>query len=200
VTSKCCPNTDHITNWNTEEYKTMMGERLLDWGTWIKDIAFFKRIRNVKVLNPIDHVYIEDKVRKSAKLVKKLWDATDAVHMIREGYMLLAMFLTDLAEETVAAGDSHINKEDSDSGRTGRNADTGTGHSSGRASVNRGRLSWVSADDAVARRNLGTASDSRGGGSWGAKRGGQHWRAMRSRGGKFYRGQRGFRGGRGRPY
>jgi hypothetical protein len=127
--------------------------------------------------------------------------------MKREGYMLLATFLTDLAEETVAAGDSHTNKDDSDSGRTGRrdssrNTGTGTGAgtSSGRASGNTGRQSWVSADDAVARRSLGAASDGRGGGSWRAKRGGQHWQAMRNRGGKFYRGQRGFRGGRGRPY
>jgi hypothetical protein len=129
-------------------------------GTWIKDIAFFKRIQNVKILNPIDHVFIEDKIKKSAKIIKKLWDGSDAVHMKKEGYMLLASYLTDLAADIDVAKMTPDSSRNISGGRDGGGGPNVFVSGRGRGGQSN-RQSWVTADDAVAVRNW--PSGSRGG-------------------------------------
>jgi hypothetical protein len=69
----CCKDPGYYTNRPLAD----MGDKLVDMGTWLKEIAFFKRIRSFRILNPIDHLVMSDKLKKAAKMMAKLWDASD---------------------------------------------------------------------------------------------------------------------------
>jgi hypothetical protein len=94
ATGACCSNKAHVTNLRTAG----QGERLADIAKWLKDIAFFKRIRNFRILDPLKHLLQEDKFTAAAKRITRYW-GSDPVHMSREGYQLLASAAAKLATE-----------------------------------------------------------------------------------------------------
>jgi hypothetical protein len=51
-----------------------MGDKLAEYESWLKDIAFFKRIRNVRALNPIIHLIMEESIKSAFKRIVKYWD------------------------------------------------------------------------------------------------------------------------------
>jgi hypothetical protein len=174
------------------------GERLADIAKWLKDIAFFKRIRNFRILDPLKHLLQEDNLTAAAKRISKYW-GSDPVHMSREGYQLLASAAAKLATEDWGGQDSgEQHASTTGSGLVGAHINLPQQNTRGR------RPSWIVADDAVAIRNMPTRVRARGGGKFsnrwnfqkfGSGRGGSQWRA---RGGN--RGGRMGRGGRYRPY
>jgi hypothetical protein len=189
ITNSCCADPAHLTNRGTMEYKTTMGERLVDMATWLKDIAFFKRIRNYKILNPVDYVLEDGKYKRAAKKLAKLWE--DPVHMKKEGYQIIATAFVNMVTETEGL---HLakGKERKDFGGAGGSKQTPA------------RQSWVSTDDAVAVRR--PEHTGRGGNrphKWKMPlRGTYHGRGPRGGGRRGLPGRGGcwFRGGRGWPY
>jgi hypothetical protein len=176
----CCENPEHVTNRTDEDYQVRMGERLSEYESWLKDIAFFKRIRHVKVFNPNIHLIMDERIKAASKRIASYW-GTDPVHMCTDGYRVVAEALVELAEEC-------------DTGTRAAATGTVTGTDTGNAPSSRGvtrarRESWICNDDAVASR----APDPK---KWKGeeKRGGWRGRA------RSWRGRGGWGGGRGRAW
>jgi hypothetical protein len=161
----CCEDPGHVVNRMDEDYQSTMGERLNGYESWLKDIAFFKRIRNVKIFNPNVHLIMDERIKAASKRIASYW-GSDPVHMRTEGYRVVAEALEDLME-------------DCDTGVKQRNtADkSGGGDSEKRAR----RESWISTDDAVANR----APEPK------KQRPGEHRGGWRGRG-RSWRGRRGW--------
>jgi hypothetical protein len=51
--AKCCGNIGHVTNRNTDKYINDMIQGIRDVYSWTDSSIFLRRIRNVKVFNPI---------------------------------------------------------------------------------------------------------------------------------------------------
>jgi hypothetical protein len=131
-----CDDPGHVVNRRNDDYQATMGEQLTEYESWLKDIAFFKRIRNVKVFNPNIHLIMDERIKSASKRIAGYWGA-DPVHMCMEGYRVVAEALEELVDDcdTVArAINSDIDKS------------SGGGEKRGR------RESWISNDDAVANR------------------------------------------------
>jgi hypothetical protein len=175
IAGSCCTNSAHLTNKGTIEYKTTMGERLVDMAMWLKDITFFKRVRIFRVLNPVDYVLEDGKYKKAAKKLGKMWE--DPVHMKKEGYTIIAAAVTGLVAETESA---HLAKDNDNKG-----GDGGCKNQTAR------RQSWVSTDDAVAVRRPDYTVD---GGSRPHKWKGQQHGSLRGCGPWGRGGRRGYPG------
>jgi hypothetical protein len=75
-----------------------MGEKLAEYESWLKDIAFFKRIRNVRVLNPNIHLIMEESIKSASKRIVQYWDQ-DPVHMTASGYKVVAAAVIEMLDE-----------------------------------------------------------------------------------------------------
>jgi hypothetical protein len=138
---------------------------------WIKDLAFFKRIRNYISYCPLTILRDagdESRVRDTVKQIAAYWDA-DPVHMSNAGYVILANNLV----QRIAA--------DYETGNSGPKSWGGS--STGADS----RAHWIVNDETIAPRSDGKQSRGAHRGGWfGGRRGGR-------------RGLRGQRGQRGQP-
>jgi hypothetical protein len=90
----CCSDMSHIINSTERNYGTVAGQALKDYGTWLQDLAFTRRIRNFAVLNPNSLLRKDDPTADNAQLVRELW-RDGPVHMPKDGYELLCNKLLD---------------------------------------------------------------------------------------------------------
>jgi hypothetical protein len=110
-----------------------MGERLTEYESWLKDISFFKRIRNVKIFNPNIHLIMDERIKSASSRIAGYW-WSGPVHMNIEGYRVVAEALGELVEEC----------------STGITTATSGGTSAmGGGDKRCRRESWISNDDAV---------------------------------------------------
>jgi hypothetical protein len=91
---KCCDAEGHIVNKKAKSYLADMGVALNGVADWLGELAFRKRIRSYKILNPIALLgdTEEDDLFKVAKRIAKFW-GSDPKHMKAKGYKQLAQSL-----------------------------------------------------------------------------------------------------------
>jgi hypothetical protein len=85
----CCLDPGHVTNMGSPDYAKLLSEQLSAVNDWLKDMAFFKRIRNFKVICPNKLLNANKSVEAAAANLAKFWVA-DPVHMTEAGYSALA--------------------------------------------------------------------------------------------------------------
>jgi hypothetical protein len=90
----CCSDMSHIINSTERNYGTVAGQALKDYGTWLQDLAFTRRIHNFAVLNPNSLLREDDPSADNAQLVRELW-RDGPVHMAKDSYELLCNKLLD---------------------------------------------------------------------------------------------------------
>jgi hypothetical protein len=168
ISSKCCDNKEHITNFGEKRYFERMGEGLGDIVDWIKESAHSKRLRNFKVLCPNRMLRMGEDEENSAKRVRTYWDQ-DLVLMSWEGYKNLAKVLTEKLADIATAE------------TTETTAPSPAVHQQQQQSQQyKKKTSWLTTDDAIAQR-----VDDRFRGGWGR---GAHGRSTDWRGSPPYRG------------
>jgi hypothetical protein len=184
ATKPCCDGPGHLVNQlNKLSMRTMLSES----PEWLRNLAFFKRIRNFTVVAPhelLADAGDEERIKKSSRRIAGYWE-DDLVHMTKTGY-------TVMAKQLVITIASHAEKNPSKTPSSG----SGTGPASW-GGISGRRPSWTCSDEAVASR-----SDVRGRGN------GRHMvhktYGRGGRGGKSYshrgRWQKPRRGNRGWPY
>jgi hypothetical protein len=170
-TRTCCSRPDHLTNF---KLKTSMRTMLAESPDWLKDIAFFKRIREVTVVAPHELLSdggTEERTKEASRRIACYWDQ-DPVHMTRTGYAVMAKQLAVCISKTGGTASAVAAKP--------ANAGNGKGW----------RPSWVSTNEAVANR-----TDARGrhggGGRWPGPKCGRGPRGFR---GGWHRARGGRRG------
>jgi hypothetical protein len=192
VSSKCCGDRSHITNFKCEGWGKFIGQGVINIGTWLNDVVYLKRIRNFEIVCPNELLHRDETPKKAARRLYRYW-SEDPVHMTKEGYAALAEALSDAARSlnTRRPSCGTSSSLPGSGSTTGAGTGNGTGSRSGggtRGAANR-RQSWVSADDAVAECSQ----------QHGSYRGGRgrpwHFPAARGRGGwrgsnQKYRGRR----------
>jgi hypothetical protein len=134
----CCEDPGHVVNRRDEDYQSTMGERLNGYESWLKDIAFFKRIRNVKIFNPNVHLIMDERIKSASKQIAGYW-RTDPVHMRTEGYRVVAEALEELMDECDTGVKQRSSAADKSGGGGGERRER--------------RESWISTDNAVANRS-----------------------------------------------
>jgi hypothetical protein len=85
----CCSDMAHIINSSERSYGTVAGQALKEYGVWLQDLAYTRRIRNFAVINPNSLMGEDDPSADSAQLVRELWK-DDPVHLTKDGYELLS--------------------------------------------------------------------------------------------------------------
>jgi hypothetical protein len=160
----CCRDTSHITNRCEPRYAATIAEAMCEVKSWLKGLAFTRRIKNFSVICPNEMLGQED---------RHFWD-TDPVHMVEAGYkelgkrLLEAMATTEVSRKT-------------DASNVPRNSGTDWAEM---------RASWVKGHDSHAHREYNTdgGCGGRGGPKWRPHSGGRGSRGgSRGRGG-IYRG------------
>jgi hypothetical protein len=147
ITDKCCGDSGHITNFADPGYVPAMGTRLEEFADWVKALAFTKRIRNFKILNPNNILGIDFTDPDEENSLTELWPK-EPVHLAEFAYDSLADHTAGMAAER------QFNRAEAQSADSGK-------RSKPRAER---RESWVTSDEAVA-----TRTDSRG--KWPPNRG-----------------------------
>jgi hypothetical protein len=170
----CCKDETHATNRKDKFLAVQIGNGLNDIRSWIKELAFGKRIRNFKVLCPIILLEGEtEDVFEAATRMKPYW-ASDPVHLSRDGYSALASSLLDTMVNLTYTRSYTVQETElpQRGAPTTRGSSFGRGSRSGNAPVQGSqnyearRASWVSCDEATAER---AHSSTRGG--WRPSRG-----------------------------
>jgi hypothetical protein len=98
VGAPCCSLASHITN-RDENFCMTMGQALLDMEKWLHDLSYMKRIKNFHVVNPNALLMPDgDNRKKVAKAMKKMWHG-NSVHLVPDGYKMLAESLIEELQE-----------------------------------------------------------------------------------------------------
>jgi hypothetical protein len=164
-----------------------MRAMVAEMADWIKDLAFFKRIRNYISYCPLtilSDAGDESRVKDTVKRIAAYWDA-NPVHMSNARYVILA---NNLVQRIAADYETGNSGPPIAAGGSSSGAGTGTGSGTGikRKRVD-SRAHWIVDDETIAPRNDGKHSRGAHMGAWfGGRRGGR-------------RGQRGQRGQHGQP-
>jgi hypothetical protein len=151
MSSKCCEDQNHLTNFKCEGLGSYIGESLINISMWLNDVVYLKRIRNFEIVCPNELLHRDETPKKAARRLYKYW-SQDSVHMNNDGYTALAAALSE------TAWDLNPRRPSTGAITSQPGSSTGPGSSSGSgpmlAKLNRGassrRQSWVSADDAIA--------------------------------------------------
>jgi hypothetical protein len=191
----CCLDPGHVTNLGSPDYANFLCEQLSAVNDWLKDMAFFKRIRNFKVICPNKLLNANKSVEAAAANLAKFW-AADPVHMTEAGYSALAGAIYNFVARGREAGAAGVGPGTSSS--TG----TGTGTLMKKIVKPVRRESWVATDEAVAVRDDGPRW--RGGSTRGVSFRGRPFRGKwpvrgKSMRGRGQRGRGAFSGWRGKP-
>jgi hypothetical protein len=94
----------HITNSSGRAYGTVAGQALKEYGVWLQDLAFTRRIRNFAVINLNSLMREDDPSADNAQLVRELWK-DDPVHLTKDGYELLCSKLL------IKMGDANLSRK-----------------------------------------------------------------------------------------
>ena len=86
--SKCCHDTAHITNFQDEAYSTDMAARLKETAKHIKNMIFTRRLKGVKLVNPIALM------GNTGQKALALW-GKDPVHPSDLAYQKMARAISD---------------------------------------------------------------------------------------------------------
>jgi hypothetical protein len=167
----CCSDTSHVVNRDESSYSALMGEALINIRSWLRGLAFTRRIRNFAVICPNELLVSKDSVKAGIKQLKKYWKS-DPVHMTELGYEHLAKLLLDQIMETELSR----KLEKTEASTSNVEADKSVVDWSARLSA------WVMRNDSSVHRQYG--AEDRGRTTW-------------FRGRSYSRGWRGQRGGRG---
>jgi hypothetical protein len=138
ITSPCCKEANHLTNYGGPEYALLLGEAVDNMKTWLKDFTYGKKIRNFKVICSNTSIGFdeEEEVEKKRKL-KEFW-SSDPVHLSAPGY-------TKLASDIVKKGESGLVRA------TSSLSEKRPGQPASKPPPKRAR--WVEDDEATAPRN-----------------------------------------------
>jgi hypothetical protein len=181
VKRKCCDDPGHIINKGS--FGEEIGEGLNEICSWLRNMAFTRRIRNFTVMDPNETMLTGDDIVKDAHRIKKFWKE-DPVHMTPSGYKKLGkMILESLLDTTLTRAIEKDKKADAKPAR----------HQVDWAER---RPGWVKNNDSAVHRRYNDDIWKRGRGY-----GGGHGASGRAgRGGRGGRGGQGWKrgGGRGR--
>jgi hypothetical protein len=89
---KCCSNKQHLTNRKEPGYKQMLDDGLSNLNQSLQELVHGKKIRNFKVLSPLE--LVGDDSNQENKI--KFWDV-DPVHLTPAGYSELTRAITEAA-------------------------------------------------------------------------------------------------------
>ena len=175
---KCCTDTSHITNFGDSDYLAQMAEKLKNLAKNIKNLTFMRRLKGVRIVNPITMMGLASNPPKTGAELKEMW-GPDPVHPSPTAYKTMAeAIIQDMGAPSLNLAPSASTAESSDQGRSRRTAEP--------------RESWTSSSQLVADRR----------GKWAGgptHNSSQNWPRGRGRGRYF--GHRGNRGGKyPRPY
>jgi hypothetical protein len=162
----CCGDSEHITNRSEDDFKQKMCADLGDFKKSLKDLIFGKKIRNFKILDPLDLMY-GDSGDGDERPKKGFWK-NDPVHPTAAGYenLVNGIIKREISFNRSYAGGSSGNRQ-----LTAKHTK---------------RQRWVEQDDATAHRIYkDDFQHGRGRGRGGVQRG------RGSRGGRFMRGGNG---------
>jgi hypothetical protein len=137
----CCGDADHITNRTDENFKQGVVDGLSEVRRSPKDLIFGKKLRNFKILDPLNLMYGGGEGRK-----KGCWNPLDPIHPSAAGYDALVQGLMSTYVET------SFNRQ-----YTPQRGGGGDGHHR--------RQSWVAEDDMTAHRNYNERGRGRGRGN-----------------------------------
>jgi hypothetical protein len=191
----CCGDEEHITNRTEENFKVGVVDGLSEVRRSLKDLIFGKKLRNFKVMDPLDLMYGDDEEGRK----RGCWNPLDPIHPSSAGYDALVQGLL------TAYADTTFNRQY-------------TPQRGGGGDMRHRRQSWVVEDDTTAHRNYGypagrgaatnwrgRARGGRRGGHGGGRSGGRGSGSGRGGGSgrgngfKFVR-PRGYKAYRGKPY
>jgi hypothetical protein len=97
VKRKCCDDPGHITNKGS--FGEEIGEGLNEICSWLRNMAFARRIRNFTVLDPNETMLTGDDIVKDTMQIKKFWKE-DPVHMTATGYKKLGKLILESLVDT----------------------------------------------------------------------------------------------------
>ena len=176
IMGKCCPDPEHITNYDAVEYARDMARGLKDIKNWIAEFAYTKRIQNFIVINPVKCLGTAKPLgSEEVEELVKLW-GRDPVHMAPAGYEKLATSILDI-----------INA-DTQYERCGESASQAPQPHQDEEDRSQQRDAWVTRSDAALQRHYPRDTSARGG-NWGrpgrghGNRGASGW-GSRNRGGR----------------
>jgi hypothetical protein len=95
----CCSDPFHMVNKGESSYSALMGEALINIKSWLRGLAFTRRIKNFAVICPNELLISENSVKAGMNQMKKYWKS-DPVHMTELGYEDLARLLLEQIMET----------------------------------------------------------------------------------------------------
>jgi hypothetical protein len=98
ITGKCCRKMIHMTNYNNSDYARNISKSLDDIRDWSKALAFTKRIRNFKVICPMELLQLDLTDASDKNQLTTIWDS-DPVHLNNLGYTMLAEGILNVASE-----------------------------------------------------------------------------------------------------
>jgi hypothetical protein len=164
----------HIINSSERSYGTVAGQASKEYGVWLQDLAYTRRIRNFAVINPNSLMREDDPSADNAQLVRELWK-DDPVHLTKDGYELLSSKLLS------KMGGANLS----------RKMDKKKVPVSSTFDMSKTRKHWVADNDSSVHRRYAEEQEQRGSG-----RGHSRW----PRGRGYGRGGRGQRYVRPKPY
>jgi hypothetical protein len=98
ITNKCCNKMNHVTNFNRPDYAKNISKSLDDIKDWSKALAFTKRIRNFKVICPMELLQLDLTDASDENQLTTVWD-TDPVPLNQLGYTMLAEGILNVASK-----------------------------------------------------------------------------------------------------
>jgi len=169
MTTSCCEEPDHVTNFEDADYAANIAGGVSALGRHLRQLVWHKRWKNVVVLNTpelmgIAGSYSVEEAAVRLRDVMVLWGTSDPVHPTTEAYRSLATAVLDvLRAKVLGTGD-----ESSSTEHGGRGVKRPREERAGR------RLDWmVASETAVSRRTMegrgGHGGRGRGGGGHGDK-------------------------------
>jgi hypothetical protein len=163
----CCGDSGHITNRGEDDFKHKMCADLGEFKKSLKDLIFGKKIRNFKVLNPLDLMYGD--CGDGDKRPKRGFWKNDPVHPTSAGYENL---VNGIIKKEISFNWSYT---------------AGGGRNKQQVATHIKRQRWVEQDDATAHR-VYKDTFQQGKGQRGR---GSNQRSRGNRGGRFIRGGNG---------
>ena len=103
--SRCCQARGHLTNFDSTVYVAEQRDSIMNVYTWLKNIIFMRRLKNVKIFNPSEALGLGKNLGDDtdAEALMDLW-GSDPVHPTERAYTILAGAVTTMADELIAEG------------------------------------------------------------------------------------------------
>ena len=86
---RCCTDTSHITNFGDSDYLAQMAEKLKNLAKNIKNLTFMRRLKGVRIVNPISMMGLASNPPKTGEELKVIW-GPDPVHPYPTAYKTMA--------------------------------------------------------------------------------------------------------------